>query len=116
MKAFDLKYVIFSRVGGSPEVSCFTEDKRRNRVPMIFDTAADAVIEIADHMRLVAEAVKRGDMLEENLDEAFDKHVAQCSLDKKGNFEVWIEDGSDESYEPETIYSGTYNKFVIQNN
>lgn len=113
MKAFDEKYVIYNHANGQPEVSCFTEDKRGNRIPMIFDTAADAVIEIADHMRLTAEAVKKGDMSEDSLDEPFDSHVAKCSLDKKGNFEVWIEH---EEHQSEEIFTGTYNQFVIQNN
>lgn len=41
---------------------------------------AEAVLEIADHMKCVAEAVQKGDYEEDRLDDAFGDFVAHCSL------------------------------------
>jgi len=113
MKAFKLKYVICKRdEDGVPKVSTFGEDRRHNRIPLIVDTAADAVLEIAEHMRLTAEAVKCGDMRFESLDEAFGDFVANCSLDSKGNLYIWI----DGEHEDEVVYEGTMNSFIHENN
>lgn len=113
MKPFKLKYVICRRdANGEAEVSTFTEDNKRNRIPCFFDTPAEAVIEIADHMKCVAEAVQSGDYTEDRLDDAFGDFVAHCSLTKTGNFQIWIPG----EHEDEVIYDGKYNSFIISIN
>jgi len=115
MKSFEEKYVIYKRTDdGMPEIDTFTEDKKGNRIPFIFDTPADAVLEIADHMKCVADAVKSGDYEEDRLDDAFGLHVAKCSL-YKGNFIVWIEN-EDIVDDNEIIYDGSYKEFIISIN
>lgn len=113
MKPFKLKYVVCRRdANGEAEVSTFTEDNKRNRIPCFFDTPAEAVIEIADHMKCVAEAVQSGDYTEDRLDDAFGDFVANCSLTKTGNFQIWIPG----EHEDEVIYDGKYNSFIISIN
>lgn len=112
MKSFNHKFVICERdENGQAVVSIFGEDRRGNRVPLLLDTKVEAVIEIADHMRLTAEAVQRGDMPEDRLDELGGDFVANCS-NKGGIFTIWIEG----EYEPEFVYVGTYDKFVVSLN
>lgn len=89
-KPFDNKFVVIRRDEEGASIAFFTVDQRNNRIPMFYDTAADAVIAIGENMIRIAEAVKKGDIDSSNLNEGFSHFVASASLDKEKHLLVTI--------------------------
>lgn len=111
-KPFKKKYVICEiNSSGTPEVSTFTNDNKGNRIPLFLDTKADAVIEIADHMKAIADAVKRGNYYENRLEDAFEKFIAEATLSKQGHLIIINPDGK---YDFNVIFDDSIVQFIIQ--
>jgi len=105
-KAFDNKFVLCTEIGGSLEISCWT-DKRKKRIPVFFNTKADAVLEIADNIKSIAEAVKQKDYTEDHLDDIYDEVIANAQLDVTGHLFVYRES---EDNIKEVIYNDNIDK------
>ena len=105
-KAFDNKFVLSTEIGGSLEISCWT-DKRKKRIPVFFNTKADAVLEIADNIKSIAEAVKQKDYTEDHLDDIYDEVIANAQLDVTGHLFVYRES---EDNIKEVIYNDNIDK------
>ena len=109
MKAFSDKYVVCHRDDdGCATVRIFEIDRRRNKIPKFFDSAADAVIEIGEKFILTGNEVKKNHIVEDALNECFGLFIAHAEMDKEGN--VYIYSAAD--YEDEVIYDGHYNGLV----
>lgn len=107
MKAIKDKFVVCNRNDhGESDIGIVSIDRRKNKIPTIFNCPADAVIEIGNNMVWLGECVNRKEIDEEALNIPFSYFVARFDRDKDGQVLIESLDGE------EIIYDGHYNGLV----
>lgn len=109
-KPFKLKYVLCNIIGNGPEVSTWTTDNKNNRIPVFFDTKADAAQEIIDNAQCVVNAIQRGDYTEDRLEDCFSEFIAEAMLDKTGH--LYIRELPNEVGSQHIVYDGKISGIV----
>jgi hypothetical protein len=104
-KPFKEKFVVCERDDdGNGSIALFTEDNKRNRVPVFLDTPGDAMIEIGDFFIEMGKAYNNKDISIESLNEPFTRFIAKASLTKECHLYVWTDADGETSYEDQVIY------------
>lgn len=93
---------------GTFEITTHTTDVRNNQIPVIYKTRAEATIELGEHISSIGEAVKKGHMHEDRLDDLND-FIAEYEIDINGQVHIFV---VHENENIDTLYEGHFNNLV----